>query len=71
MTLSAAPAAVNDWAASAHFVTPGRRALVVAPAEQQRMRDIAKPVTEKALATYDPAIQKLYASEVERVQKLR
>jgi len=43
----------------------------VAPAEQQRMRDIAKPVTEKALATYDPAIQKLYASEVERVQKLR
>jgi len=43
----------------------------VAPAEQQRMREIAKPVTEKALATYDPAIQKLYASEVERVQKLR
>lgn len=43
----------------------------LAPAEQQRMRDIAKPVTEKALATYDPAIQKLYASEVERVQKLR
>ncbi len=43
----------------------------VAPAEQQRMREIAKPVTEKALATYDPAIQKLYVSEVERVQKLR
>jgi tripartite ATP-independent transporter DctP family solute receptor len=43
----------------------------VAPAEQQRMREIAKPVTERALATYDPAIQKLYASEVERVQKLR
>src|SRR4029450_12908036 len=43
----------------------------VAPAEQQRMREIAKPVTEKALATYDPAIQRLYASEVERVQKLR
>jgi TRAP-type transport system periplasmic protein len=43
----------------------------VAPAEQERMREIAKPVTEKALATYDPAIQKLYASEVERVQKLR
>jgi TRAP-type transport system periplasmic protein len=43
----------------------------VAPAEQQRMREIAKPVTEKALATYDPAIQKLYASEVERVQKLK
>ena len=43
----------------------------VSPAEQQRMREIAKPVTEKALATYDPAIQKLYASEVERVHKLR
>ena len=43
----------------------------VAPAEQQRMRDIARPVTEKALATYDPAIQKLYTSEVERVSKLR
>ncbi len=34
------------------------------------MQQIAKPVTEKALATYDPAIQKLYASEVVRVQKL-
>jgi tripartite ATP-independent transporter DctP family solute receptor len=43
----------------------------VSPAEQQRMREIAKPVTEKALATYDPAIQKLYASELERVHKLR
>jgi tripartite ATP-independent transporter DctP family solute receptor len=43
----------------------------VAPAEQQRMREIAKPVIEKALATYDPAIQKLYTSEVERVQKLK
>ena len=43
----------------------------VAPAEQQRMREIAKPVTEKALASYDPAIQKLYATEIERVQKLR
>jgi tripartite ATP-independent transporter DctP family solute receptor len=43
----------------------------VSPAEQQRMREIARPVTEKALATYDPAIQKLYASEVERVHKLK
>ena len=43
----------------------------VAPAEQERMRQIARPVTEKALATYDPAIQKLYVSEVERVQKLK
>jgi TRAP-type C4-dicarboxylate transport system substrate-binding protein len=43
----------------------------LSPAEQERMRKIAKPVTEKALATYDPAIQKLYAAEVERVQKLK
>src|SRR5664279_1821420 len=43
----------------------------VAPAEQERMRQIARPVTEKALATYDPAIQKLYVSEVERVQKIK
>jgi len=42
----------------------------VAPAEQQRMSEIARPVTEKALASYDPAFQKLYASEIERVQKL-
>ena len=43
----------------------------VAAAERQRMRDIAKPVTERTLATYDPAIQKLYTSEVERVQALK
>lgn len=43
----------------------------MSPAERDRMRAIAKPVTEKALATYDPAIQKLYVSEVERVQKLK
>jgi TRAP-type C4-dicarboxylate transport system substrate-binding protein len=43
----------------------------LSPAEHDRMRQIAKPVSEKALATYDPAIQKLYASEVERVQKIK
>ncbi len=43
----------------------------VSPAERERMRQIAKPVVDKALATYDPAIQKLYRSEVERVQKLK
>jgi len=40
-------------------------------AERDRMRAIAKPVTERTLATYDPTIQKLYTSEVERVQKLK
>jgi len=43
----------------------------VSPVEHDRMRQIARPVSEKALATYDPAIQKLYASEVERVQKIK
>jgi hypothetical protein len=43
----------------------------VTPAERERMRAIAKPVSEKALAGYDPAIQKLYASEVERIQTLK
>lgn len=43
----------------------------VAAAERERMRAAAKPVTDKALATYDPAIQKLFASEVERVQRIR
>lgn len=62
---SAAESAVGELQAK------GMQFNAVAPAEQQRMREIAKPVTEKALATYDPAIQKLYASEVERVQKLR
>lgn len=43
----------------------------VSTAERERMREIAKPVTDKALATYDPAIQKLFASEIERVQRLK
>ena len=43
----------------------------VSAAEQQRMREIAKPVIDKALATYDPTIQKLYLSEVERVRTLK
>jgi tripartite ATP-independent transporter DctP family solute receptor len=43
----------------------------VSPAERQRMREISKPVIDAALVTYDPAIQKLYASEVERVSKMK
>jgi len=41
----------------------------VAPAEVARMRAIAKPVTEKFSASYDPAIVKLYHSELARLQK--
>jgi TRAP-type transport system periplasmic protein len=41
----------------------------VSPAEQARMRDIAKPVVEKFAASYDPAIVKLYNAELARVRK--
>jgi len=41
----------------------------VAPAEQARMRDISKPVTDRFAATYDPAIVKLYTSELARIRK--
>jgi TRAP-type transport system periplasmic protein len=43
----------------------------MAPGEQDRMRKAVQPVIDKFLATYDPEIQKLYASEVARVQKLK
>ena len=41
----------------------------VAAAEQARMRDIARPVTEKFAASYDPAIVKLYNSELAKARK--
>jgi tripartite ATP-independent transporter DctP family solute receptor len=41
----------------------------VAPAEQARMRQIAKPVTERFAASYDPAIVKLYDAELARIRK--
>jgi tripartite ATP-independent transporter DctP family solute receptor len=41
----------------------------VAPAEQARMRDISRPVTDKFAATYDPAIVRLYNSELARIRK--
>jgi TRAP-type C4-dicarboxylate transport system substrate-binding protein len=43
----------------------------VSAPQQERMRQIAKPVVERVLATYDPAIQKLYASEIARVQQIK
>jgi tripartite ATP-independent transporter DctP family solute receptor len=43
----------------------------VAATERDRMREIVKPVIEKALASYDPAIQKLFGSEIERVRGLQ
>ena len=65
VSVAAADKAVGELQAK------GMQFNAVAPAELARMRDISKPVTDKALATYDPAIQKLFVSEVERVHKLR
>jgi TRAP-type C4-dicarboxylate transport system substrate-binding protein len=41
----------------------------LSPAEQARMRQIAKPVTERFAASYDPAIVKLYNDELARIRK--
>jgi TRAP-type transport system periplasmic protein len=41
----------------------------VSPAEQARMREIARPVTEKFAASYDPAIVKLYNDELAKARK--
>lgn len=43
----------------------------LAPAEQERMRLAAKPVVDKFLGSYSPAIQKRYGDEVARVQELK
>ena len=39
------------------------------PAEQARMAQIAKPVTDRLASTYDPAVVKLYNDELARVRK--
>jgi TRAP-type transport system periplasmic protein len=49
----------------------GMQVNLMSPAERARMAQIAKPITDKYLQSYDPAIQALYRSEVERVQKLQ
>jgi len=41
----------------------------VAPAEQARMRQTAKSVTDKFIASYDPAVAKLYTDELARIHK--
>jgi len=41
----------------------------LAPAEQARMRQIAKPVIERFSASYDPAAVKLYNDELTRIRK--
>ncbi|HET9978042.1 MAG TPA: TRAP transporter substrate-binding protein DctP, partial [Burkholderiaceae bacterium] len=42
----------------------------IAAAEQARMRAEVKPVHDKFSAAYDPAVVKLFKSELERVSKL-
>ena len=42
----------------------------IAPAEMARMREAVKPVHDKFAASYDPAVVKLFRSELERVSKL-
>jgi tripartite ATP-independent transporter DctP family solute receptor len=41
----------------------------IAPAEQARMREVVKPINERLMATYDPAIVRLYSSELARIIK--
>jgi tripartite ATP-independent transporter DctP family solute receptor len=60
---AAAQKAVGD------LKTKGMEYNEVAPAEQVRMQQIAKPVIDKFAATYDPAIVKLYNDELARIRK--
>lgn len=41
----------------------------LSPAEQGRMRQVAKPVVERFMSAYDPTIVKLYTSELARIRK--
>ena len=42
----------------------------IAPAEVARMRTMVKPVHDKFMASYDPAVVTLFRAELERVSKL-
>ena len=42
----------------------------IAPAEAARMRAEVKPVYEKFVSAYEPAVVNLFRSELERVSKL-
>ena len=60
---AAAQAAVADLQAN------GMQYNEIAPAEQARMRQIVKPVTDRFAQTYDPAIVKLYNDELAKIRK--
>ncbi len=55
--------------AVAELQSKGMQYNELSAAEQARMRDAVKPVTEKFLATYDPTIAKLYTDELARIRK--
>lgn len=60
---AAAQSAVADLQAN------GMQFNEVAPAEMARMRQIARPVTDRFAASYDQAIVKLYNDELARIRK--
>lgn len=60
---SAAQKAVSE------LQTKGMQYNELTATEQGRMRQIAKPVTDRFMSTYDPAIVKLYTAELARIQK--
>jgi TRAP-type transport system periplasmic protein len=60
---AAAQRAVGD------LQTKGMQYNELSPAENARMRQVAKPVTDKFLATYDPTLAKLYVDELVRIRK--
>ncbi|CAD5367045.1 hypothetical protein RA210_U10629 [Rubrivivax sp. A210] len=55
--------------AQGELQTRGMQFNAPAPAELRRMSQIAKPVTDKLAATYDPSVLKLYNDELARVRK--
>ncbi|MDB5897993.1 MAG: dicarboxylate transporter, DctP subunit [Ramlibacter sp.] len=55
--------------AVAELQSKGMQFNELTPAEQARMRQVAKPVTDKFAASYDPAIVKLYHDELARLSK--
>lgn len=65
VSLAAAEEAVNE------LKKAGMQYNDVSSAEQERMRQAVQPVIDKFMSSYDPEIQKLYKSEVERVLKIK
>lgn len=60
---AAAQAAVADLQAK------GMQYNEIAPAQQARMQAVVKPVTDRFSTSYDPAIMKLYNSELAKIRK--